>query len=93
MTTCFVVYKQHLLFKIFHSNIGSVDYDDLNNYDDSCDFADDDEYRKIGSITTLFKESDSDYYKPKRTDSGFAGRKNNYIEYKSKGDRYDMIFI
>ena len=26
-----------------------------------------------------------------RTDYGFAGRKNNYIEYKSKGDRYEIL--
>ena len=34
---------------------------------------------KIGSIGTLFKELDSDYYKPVRTDVGFAGRNDNYI--------------
>ena len=62
--------KKSLKFKKFHSNIDSVDYDYLNNYDDNYDFADDDEYRKIGSIRTLFKESDSDYYKPIRTDTG-----------------------
>ena len=27
-----------------------VDYDDLDNYDDNYNFADDVEYRKIGSI-------------------------------------------
>ena len=43
---------------------------------------------EIGAIRTLFKEFDRDYYKPTKTDDGFAGRKNNYIEYKSKGDRY-----
>ena len=44
--------------KKFHGNIDSVDYDDLGNYDDNYDFADDDEYRKIGSIRTLFKENE-----------------------------------
>ena len=68
------------MFKKFHSDIDSVDYDDLDNYDYNYDFSDDDEYRKIGSIRTLFKEFDKDYYKPKRTDGGFAGRNNNYIE-------------
>ena len=34
---------------------------------------------KIGSVGTLFKELDSDYYKPVRTDVGFAGRNDNYI--------------
>ena len=65
-------------------------YDDLDNYDDNYDFADD-EYKKIGSIRKLFKEFDRDYYKPIRTDDGFAGRRNNYIEYESKGDRYENL--
>ena len=72
--------EQRLMFKKFHGDIDSVDYKDLDNYDNNYDFADDDEYRKIGSIRTLFKEFDKDYYKPKRTDGGFAGRNNNYIE-------------
>ena len=80
-----------LMFKKFHGDIDSVDYKDLDNYDNNYDFADDDEYRKIGSIRTLFKEFDRDYYKPIRTDDGFAGRRNNYIEYKSKGDRYENL--
>ena len=78
--------EKSLMFKKFHGDIDSVDYDDLDNYDDNYDFADDDEYRKIGSIRTLFKEFDRDYCKPKRTDGGFAGRNNNCIEYVSKGD-------
>ena len=65
--------KKILRFKKF--NIDSVDYEDLDNYDDNYDFADDDKYRKIGSIRTLFKEFDRDYYKPIRTDDGFAGKK------------------
>ena len=76
------------MVKTFHANIDSVDYDDLDNYDDNYDFTDDDEYRKIGSIRTLFKQFEDDYYKPIRTDSGFSGRRNNYIEYKSKGETY-----
>ena len=84
--------KKSLRFKKFYGNIDSVDYDDLYNYDDNYDFVDDDdEYRIIGSIRTLFKEFDRDYYKPIRTDDGFAGRRNNYIEYKSKGDRYEQL--
>ena len=78
-------------FKKFHGGIDTVDYDDLDNYDDNYDFADDDEYRKIGSIRTLFKGFDRDYYKPSRTDSGFVGRNNNYIEYTSRGDRYENL--
>ena len=80
-----------LRFKKFCGNIDSVDYDDLDNYDDNYDFADDDEYRKIGSIRTLFKEFDRDYYKPIRTDGGFAGRNNNYIEYNNKEQRYENL--
>ena len=79
--------RESLRFKKFHVDIDSVDYDDLDNYDDNYDFADDDEYRKIGSIRTLFKEFERDYYKPIRTEDDFAGRRKNYIEYKSKGDR------
>ena len=61
--------------KKFQGNIDSVDYERLDNYDNNYDFADDDKYRKIGSIRTLFREFDSDYYKPIRTDDGFAGKK------------------
>ena len=59
----------------------------FGNYDYNYDFADDDEYRKIGNIRALFKELDRDYYKPIRTDCGFAGRNNNYIEYTSIRDK------
>ena len=38
-----------LRFKKFLGDIDMVDYDDLDNYDDNYNFADDDEYRKIGS--------------------------------------------
>ena len=39
----------------------------------------------------MLKEFDRDYYNPIRTDDGFAGRKNNYIKYKTKGDRYGNL--
>ena len=68
--------EKSLMFKKFHGDIDSVDYDDLDNCDYNYDFADDDEYRKIGSIRKLFKEFDRDYHKPIRTDGGFAGRNN-----------------
>ena len=38
-----------LRFDKFLGDIDMVDYDDLDNYDDNYNFADDDEYRKIGS--------------------------------------------
>ena len=75
----------------FCGNIDSVDYEDLDNYDYNYDFADDDKYRKIGSIRTLLKKFVRNYYKPIRTDDGFAERNNNFIEYSSKGDRYENL--
>ena len=74
-----------------YENKSKKDYDDLDNYDANYGFVDDDEYRKIWSIRTLFKEFDRDYYKPIITDNGFAGRRNYYIEYKSKGERYENL--
>ena len=56
--------EKSLMFKKFHGNIDSLDYEDLDNYDNNYDFADDDEYRKIGSIRTLFKAFNRDCYKP-----------------------------
>ena len=49
--------------------------------------ADDDKYRKIGSVRRLFEESNRDYYKPKIIDRGFAGEVNNYIKYISERER------
>ena len=84
--------RKSLRFKEFHADIDSVDYDDLDNCDDNYDFADDDdEYRKIGSIRRLFKGFDGDYYKPIRTDDSFGGRRNNYMAYMSRGDRYENL--
>ena len=83
--------KKSLRFKKLHGNIDSVDYEDLDSYDYNYDFVDDDKYRKIRSIRTLFKELDRDYQKPIKTDSGFAGRNDNYIEYTSKADRYENL--
>ena len=45
--------NESLRFKECHGNIDSIDYDDLDKYDDNYDFADDDEYRKIGSINII----------------------------------------
>ena len=84
-------FLKSLKFKKIHSNIDSVDYENLDNYDDNYDFADDDKYRKIGSIRTLSRDFSRDYYKPIKTDDVFAVRKNNYIEYQSKGDRYENL--
>ena len=83
--------KKSLRFKKCRSSIDSVDYEDLDIYDENYDFANDGECSKIGSIRTLFEEFDRDYFKPIRTDDGFVGRRNSYIEYKSKGDRYENL--
>ena len=84
--------KKSLKLKKFYGNVDSVDYHDLDNYDDNYNFADyDDEYRKNESVRRLFKEFDRDYYKPIRTDYGFDGRNNSYIEYASTGDRYENL--
>ena len=83
--------KKCLSFKKSHGNIDSVDYDDLDNYVDNYDFADDNECRKIGCVRALFKVFDRDYYKPIRTDDDCTGRRNNYIEYKSTGNRYEHL--
>ena len=82
--------KKSLVFKKFHGDIDSVDYDDLDNYDDNHDFTDD-EYRQIGSIRRLFEEFDRHYYQPIRNDYGFGERNNSYIEYTSTGDRYEHL--
>ena len=47
--------KKSLKFKTFHGNIDRVDYDNLHNYDDNYDFANDDKYRKTGSVRKLFE--------------------------------------
>ena len=77
--------------KKFYGHIDTADYEDIDIYDYNYDFADDDEYRKIGSVRTLFTELDIDYYKPIRTDRGFAEQNDNYMEYTSKGDRYENL--
>ena len=84
--------KKSLRFKKFHGRIDTVDYDDLDNYDYNYDDGDDDddEYKKTGSIRRLFKGFDRDYYKPIRTDYDFGGI-NNYIEYTTRGDRYENL--
>ena len=48
---------------------------------------DDDEYRGIGNMRSLFNHSfDKDYYKPIKT-IGTFDNKNNCIGYESKGDK------
>ena len=81
--------KKSLISKNPRDNIDSVYYEDLNDYDEYPDeYADDDKYRKIGSVRTLFKGFDSDYYKLIITDCGYDGRDDNYIKYRSNGDKH-----
>ena len=47
--------KKGLKFKRFRGNIESVDYEDLDNYDYNHDFADDDEYKKLGVLEHYLK--------------------------------------
>ena len=83
--------KSLMLKKSCGNNIDSIYYEDLDNYDDDYVDCDDDKYRKIGTIRTLFKEFDNDYYKSIITDVGHAGRNDNYIEYRSNGDRQENL--
>ena len=70
--------EKTLLFKKFNGNIDCVYYENLDNYDDdNFSYADDDVYRKIGSIRKLFKKFDIDNYKPIIPDRDFDGKENN----------------
>ena len=46
----------------------------------------------MGSTRRLFEGFDRDYFKPIKTDKNFDGKKkNSYIEYMSRGDRYENL--
>ena len=75
-------------FKKFYGDVDSIEHDDRDNYDDDDDYAGDDEYRRIGGIRRLFNRY---YYKPIRTDYGCGGNRNSYIEYTSRGERYENL--
>ena len=75
-------------FKKLDNNINTTHYEDLTSDRElNVEDADDDKYRKIGSVRRLFEESNRDYYKPKVIDRGFAGEVNNYIKYISEEDK------
>ena len=65
-------FKKAWSLKRIHGDVDSLDYDDLDDYDDA--FSNDDECRRIRSNRRLFK---NDYCKPIRIDDGFARRRNN----------------
>ena len=55
---------------------------------------DDTEYKRISDVRNLFDLSiDEDYYKPIKTISDFDNNNNNYIEYKSKGDKDETLSV
>ena len=64
-----------LNFKKSCNNINTIHYEDLNSDKElNLEDADDDDYRKIGSVRRLLVESNRDYYKPKVIDRGFDKR-------------------
>ena len=81
--------EKSLNFKKPRNDINKVYYEDLDKDEDpdKDKDADYDTYRKIGSVTRLFKEFNRNYYKPTVIDRGFAGEDNSYIKYRSEGDK------
>ena len=86
--------EKTLNFKKPRNNINTILYEDLNSDKElNLDDADDDKYRKIGSIRKLFEESNRNYYKSKAIDRAFAGEVNNYIKYISEGDKDEKLSL
>ena len=84
--------EKKLNFKKPHNNINTIHYEDLNSDKElNLEDADDDKYRKIGSVRRLFEESHGDFYKPNVIDRGFAGEVNNCIKYISEGDKDEKL--
>ena len=50
-----IKWKKSLKFKKFRGNIDSVDYEDLDKYDDNYDLADDDNTEKFGVLEHYLK--------------------------------------
>ena len=84
--------EKSLNFKKPHNNINVIHHEDLDK-DKDPDREDtyDDKYRKVGRVTGLFKKSNRDYYKPTVIDRGFAGEVNNYMKYRSEGDKDEKL--
>ena len=53
---------------------------------------DDNEYIVLKYVKNLFNSTDENYYKPMKTTSIFDN-KNNYMEYKSKGDKDKILSV
>ena len=92
MRTKFNKLEKSLNFKKRRNNINIFHYEDLNSDKElNVEDADDDKYRKIGSVRRLFEESNRDYYKPKEINRDFAGEVNNYIKYISEGNKDEKL--
>ena len=86
--------EKTLNFKKPRNNINTMPYEDLNSDKElNLDNADDDKYRKIGSIRKLFEESNRNYYKSKAINRAFTGEVNNYIKYISEGDKDEKLSL
>ena len=49
--------------------------------------------KKIRSVRRLFKKFNKDYYKPIKILHSFDGKKNSYIEYISRGNKYNNLSL
>ena len=84
--------EKSLNFKKPHQNINTIHYEGLNSDKElNVEDADDDKYRKIGSVRRLFEDPNRDYYKPRVIDRGFDEEVNSYIKYISEGDRDEKL--
>ena len=85
--------EKSLNFKKPRNDINIVYYEDLDKDEDPDmdEDADDDKYRKTEGVRRLFKEFNRDYYKQTVIDRGFTGEVNNYIKYKSEGDKDEKL--
>ena len=86
--------EKSLNFKTPRKNVNIINYEDLNSDNElNVEDADDDEYRKIGSVRRFFKELNRDYYKPRVINRGFSGEVNNYIKFISEGDKDEKLSL
>ena len=47
--------------------------------------------KKIRSVRRLFNQFNRDYYKPIKTIDSFDNKRNTYIEYRSRGGKYENL--
>ena len=88
----FIKSERSLNLKKPRNNINSIHYEDLDkDKDPDGEDADDDKYRKIGSVRRLFKKSHRNYYTQTVIDGVFVGEVNDYIKYRSEGDKDEKL--